>query len=59
MTNGTNNRVLARQEGNGNEHRITASAVATEDGAELEYVVDGAVVGSAAEVEALLRGEQR
>jgi hypothetical protein len=54
--NGTNNRVPTRQEGSG-EHRITARTVRTADGTvATEYVVDGAVVGSAAEVEALLEG---
>jgi hypothetical protein len=55
MTNG-NRTVGASPQKHDEEHRITASAVATEDGAELEYVVDGAVVGSVAEVEALLEG---
>lgn len=56
MTNGTNNRVRARQEGSGREHRITARTVRTASGVETEYVVDGAVVGSVAEVEALVGG---
>lgn len=54
--NGTINRALARHEGSGTE-RITARATATEDGVEVEYVVDGSVVvESAADVQALLGG---
>lgn len=37
-------------------HTITARMVRTPSGVETEYTVDGAVVGSAAEVAALLEG---
>jgi hypothetical protein len=54
--NGNSSRVRPRQEGSGSEHRITARTVRTPSGVETEYVVDGAVVGSVAEVEALVGG---
>jgi hypothetical protein len=38
------------------QHRITARTVRTASGVETEYAVDGAVVGSVAEVEALVGG---
>jgi hypothetical protein len=46
-------------QGSGSEHRITARTVRTPSGVETEYRVDGAVVGSAAEVEALLEVPRR
>jgi hypothetical protein len=57
--NGTNNRVPTRQEGSdktSSDQRVTSRMVRTETGVETEYRVDGAVVGSVAEVEALLEG---
>ena len=42
----------------GTEHRVTATMHRTETGVETEYAVDGTIVGSAAEVAALLEGRR-
>lgn len=40
------------------DQRVTARMVRTETGVETEYAVDGTIVGSAAEVAALLEGRR-
>lgn len=60
--NGTNTRGSTRHEGSDRtrtDQRVTSRMVRTETGIETEYRVDGAVVGSAAEVEALLEVPRR
>jgi len=58
MTNGSMNRGRPRQEpgAQAENYTITARMVRTEDSVAREYVVDGAVVGSAAEVKTLVGG---
>jgi hypothetical protein len=55
---GTHTRGRSQQEASDNEHRITARTVRTPTSVETEYRVDGTIVGSAAEVAALLEGRR-